>query len=289
MKLFRILMCLLLLVPTLVRADSYPAYQNIFLNDYAGVIPPEAQDRIKARLQQLKDRSGVEMTVITIPSRKDFAATGSIETFALGLFNYWGVGGKERNDGILVLVATADREMRVQLGAAYNQGYDVIAQDIIDRRIEPQFRAGRYADGIEAGMAEIIDRIASREPQAAPPPVSATSPEPASGGGSVVPWLFGAGMAVMIAMAAFGARLRDMVAGFKPCPQCGRRGLHIHRETVTAATATTTGIQNVTTSCPNCGWRNDHAVSLPVATRGPGDGGSFGGGKSSGGGATGRW
>lgn len=281
----RLLLCIILLVPVAAQAEPYPAYQNIFLNDYAQVIPPEGRERLIAAMRSLKDRTGVEMTVITIPTRKDYDPSPSIESFALGLFNYWGVGGKERNDGILMLVAPSDREMRIQLGSAYDQGYDVVAQDIVNRTIEPAFAAGRYGEGIEAGLAEIIDRIAMKEPKAAPVP--ATAPETA--GGSLVPWLVGGGMALMIGMAAFGRRLRDLSAVLKRCPQCGKRGLQVQRDTVMAATATATGLQRVQTECRNCGWRDSRSVTIPITARGGGSGGSFGGGKSSGGGATGRW
>lgn len=288
MRLIRILLALILLAPALspsqLRAEDYPGYENIFLNDYARVIPPESQDRLKAALKRLKDSAGVEMTVVTLPTRKDYSPSSSIEAFAQGLFNYWGVGGKERNDGVLVLVATSDREMRVELGSAYNQGYDVIAQDIVNRVFEPAFRNGQYAEGIEAGVTEIIEKIALKEPKAAP----TAAPVQAAKGNKIVPWLFGAAMALMIGLAAFGQRLKDFAATLKPCPDCGKRGLHIHRETVTAATATTAGLQTIQSNCQSCGWHDIRNITIPVVTRKSSDS-SFGGGKSSGGGATGRW
>jgi uncharacterized protein len=284
MRILCIAVLALIFVAGGASAEPYPKHTDIFVNDLADIIAPDAEGRIRDRMAALKAETGVEMTVLTIASRADYDATPSIEGFAMGVFNGWGVGGKDRNDGILILIAQADREMRIQLGAGYNQGYDVLAQDIVSRFIVPEFRDGRLSEGIETGVTEAEARIARPFAAKLPP-----QPLPAAGNG-IPGWPIGLGGVVLIGLLAFRRRIVDAAAGFRRCPQCGSRGLHRHSEVITAATTTVPGLRRDITTCPNCSYADRRDSSIPLG-RGPGgsSGNSFGGGKSSGGGATGRW
>jgi len=277
-------------------AAPYPDHTDLYVNDLAGVLGPKAVARLRADLQGLKAETGVEMTVLTIPSRTDYDLSPSIETFATGLFNRWGIGRTTYNDGILVLVAVGDHEMRIALGSGYDQGYDTLAQDIVNRWFLPAFRNGDYSGGIEDGVKEAIDRIARAHakglPAAALPPVAGKLFD------RIFPYIFGFLATAMVAMAVFGRAIGDWTYRFRACPVCGQRGLH--REHVvqngtmtnldpaqagTTAQAGTNGF--IITRCPHCNYSDRQPWRTTGRTGG--GGGSFGGGRSSGGGATGRW
>jgi uncharacterized protein len=149
-------------LPAAARADAYPGHADLYVNDYAGVIAPDAETGLRAELQRLREDTGVEMTVLTIPARRDYDALVSVETFATGLFNAWSIGRRDCNDGIRVLVVPDDREMRLELGSGCEEGYDAVARDIADLDFLPRFRKGQYSEGVEAGVAETIRRIARR-------------------------------------------------------------------------------------------------------------------------------
>src|SRR5690606_889190 len=141
------------LCPTNVAADPYPASVDLYVNDLAGLIEDGDETALRSDLSALFADTGVEMTVLTIGSRREYDPSPSLEAFATGLFNSWGVGHPERNNGILLLVVRDDREIRVELGAGYNQGYDVYAADIIGR-MTPAFRAGDFSGGIVRATGE---------------------------------------------------------------------------------------------------------------------------------------
>ncbi|MFM2355186.1 MAG: hypothetical protein RLZZ528_922 [Pseudomonadota bacterium] len=273
--------CAALLAGGGLLAEPFPDYRDLYINDYSDVLPPESEDRLRGYLDRLKTETGVEMTVLTIPTRRAFDATDSIEDFATGLFNAWGIGNAERNDGILVLVATEDREMRLELGAGYNQGYDVLAQDMVNRYFLPEFRNGNYAAGIEAGTVETIARIARRNAEG-------LEAEKVAGGGGIVTWLTFGLMGLIGGLIVFGRKIADLIAGMKPCPQCGQRHLSRTHETLQFGTETLGGMRRTTTTCRTCGYRDQRDTPI-TRSRSSSSGGSFGGGKSSGGGATGRW
>lgn len=281
-RFFRLTLALaLLLWPAVTAAEQYPDHVNVWVNDYAGIIDAEAEARITEALRTLKAETGVEATVLTIETRAAYDGASSLETFATGLFNHWGIGAAATNTGILILVARADREMRIELGKGYARGYDIIAGDVIDNVFLPAFREDRYSAGIEAGTRATIDEIAR------PGAAGNDPPERSSGGGIDWQfWLIPAGFMALIAGIKLGpkAALR-----MRRCPVCGRRMLHRRHETLTAATRSSSGQGESTIWCSNCDYRDTKVYTISRISSSSSSGGSFGGGRSSGGGASGRW
>ncbi|SFR50539.1 TPM domain-containing protein [Litoreibacter janthinus] len=177
----RFLMVLLVaLVPAVTAAQDklpYPQYYTILTNDFADILSPEAEARINAELQAAREKSGREMTVVTIRSREDYLPSTDIASFSKDLFNGWGIGNAERNDGILLLVAIEDREVRIALGAGYPARQDGIAARIIQSDIIPAFSEGRVADGILAGTRAALSRITHPDDQRAASPQDQTQPQ----------------------------------------------------------------------------------------------------------------
>src|SRR5215212_6183086 len=97
---------LTLLAAPATAQNGYPAWNGNAVQDLAGVIGPKMEDSIRTLLAPARSQ-GVDVRVVTISSmsRYDVGAT-TIEDFAQGLFNAWRVGDPEKNDGVLLLVAT---------------------------------------------------------------------------------------------------------------------------------------------------------------------------------------
>jgi uncharacterized protein len=280
----RLFAALFFLLPSLALAQSWPVYENTFINDYANAIDEDAETRIRRSLEVLRDETGVEATVLTIYTRWGFQTSGSIEEFATGLFNTWGIGNAQKNDGILILVVTEDREMRIELGSGYGTGYNREAGDIIETIFIPAFKVDDFTGGIEAGTDAVLTRIA--RPHAAGEP----APEPAGDalGFSLFSLVFGGIVATFIA-SIFGRRIKDRLTR---CPSCGRRGLDISREVTQAATRSAAGRGQRTVICPHCDFHETSGYTISrirTSSSSSSSGGSFGGGSSSGGGASGRW
>ncbi|HQU67539.1 MAG TPA: TPM domain-containing protein [Albidovulum sp.] len=290
MSRFTALLIGLLCLPVALNAEEYPAPSDPFVTDIADLLSQQAEIRIKSKLVALRDDTGIEATVVTIPTRADYKPPApSLEAFATGLFNTWGIGNPDRNDGILLLVIPEDKETRLELGAGYNQGYDVLAQDIVSRWLVPAFRDGDYSDGIEAGMDAVVDRIARRhsarlEPEALPD-------RPGKMWDNLGAWIFGAVFALVAGFAIFGRKISDLAVGLKRCTNCGSRTLSRTRTTLVHAGPGVPGTTRIVTSCITCGNRDEREERIGAGRRGASSGrdGGFGGGRSSGGGASGRW
>lgn len=267
-------------------AEPYPQSVDLHINDLAQVIDQETETTSRVALAALLSETGIEMTVVTIRSRDDYDPSASLETFAQGLFNDWGVGDTENNDGIMILVVTADRETRIQLGSAYDQAYDVIAQDIISADMLPEFREGRFSEGIENGVIEVIDRIALRLATTSP---NAIHPDAETGLFERLDgWLFGL---IFVGIAAYGLlrrRAGDALVRFRHCPGCGRRGLRRSHIRQPGPDGTMPGHVVTSVTCRHCDYRDDRERRVARQARAKTNR-DFGGGRSSGGGASGRW
>ncbi|MEO8530798.1 MAG: TPM domain-containing protein [Deltaproteobacteria bacterium] len=139
-----------------LRAETYPEHPDLYVNDFANVLSVTDETLIREQLKIVYDQQLVEVTVLTLRSMKDYGFNGEIEPYATRLFNAWGVGDATRNDGILMLVAVQDRQMRIELGAGYGVRDDAKMQGIIDRLMLPEFRKNRYDAGIKAGVGGVI-------------------------------------------------------------------------------------------------------------------------------------
>ena len=291
------LVCLfVLLMPVSLAAASFPAHGNLYVNDYAGLLDADTRARLVARLETLRADSGVEMTILTLNGWQGLADPGQgFADFATALFNDWGVGASNRNDGILVLVAPDSRDMRIVLGDGYDRGFSDRAAALIADDFLPAFAKGDYPTGIEAGAGAVIDQIALPHSVGQPPPARHVPLIE-----RLFPWIFGAVAALIVGMGIFGRLVGDYSFRFRRCPECGQVGMHRAHVTgqarpdgtvdVAAAAPLPGQTGMIVTRCLHCSYHDERPwVSPGRSGSSSSGGGSFGGGHSSGGGASGKW
>ena len=142
----------------------YPDALAGYVSDHAELLSEEREEEIEGWLWQLEEETGVEIAVVTIFSIQRYPGTAnaSIETFATGLFDQYGVGNLPENNGILLLVAVADRKARIELGAGYGRSRDADATRIMQDVIVPEFKRGQYEEGITEGVESVMLQFAGR-------------------------------------------------------------------------------------------------------------------------------
>lgn len=261
---------------TSALAQSYPDYNSTTVNDYAGLLDDASEARLITQLEELKKDTGVEMTVLTLSRQDMFEPDQTLEAFATGLFNEWGIGNKTSNDGVLVMVLRTDRAMRIELGGAFGRDWDRTTARVIDRSFLPAFKEDRYQDGIEAGVTDTIDTIVT--------PFLAGEDAPTGSGTNNWVWAI-----VVAVFGGIGALVfKDKFVKMKKCPECGQRHLDRTRHVKTKATKMTAGDGDMITTCSNCTYRDvvPNTISRISTSK---SSSSFGGGSSSSGGASGKW
>ena len=168
-RLVRGLLLALALATTALAVDPPIPPPQGFVTDLAGVIPPDSRQRMEQTIRALKEKTGSEIAVLTVPTTEpldDF-------TYAMRVADAWKVGRKGEDTGVLILLATQDRKLRILTGYGI-EGIlpDGLVGQIQDRDIVPAFRAGRLAEGLERGVAAIAQRIIDGR-QGIPPPADA--------------------------------------------------------------------------------------------------------------------
>ncbi|MGN6164660.1 MAG: TPM domain-containing protein [Flavisolibacter sp.] len=132
------------------------------VNDFANVLTPEQKDALESKLVAYDDSTSNQVVVVTVQSIGDYA----IDDVALGILRDWGVGNKEKNNGIVILAAVQDRKVWIATGYGMEGVIpDITAQSIIDNDVLPNFRQQNYYRGFDAA-ANSIFKAAAGEYQA---------------------------------------------------------------------------------------------------------------------------
>jgi len=127
------------------------------VNDIANVLTIEQVDALERKLVAYDDSTSNQVVVVTTQSLGDYA----IDEVALGILRKWGVGTKEKDNGIVILAAIADRKMWIATGYGLEGAIpDITAQSIIDHDILPNFRGGNYYRGFDDATTSIIKAAA---------------------------------------------------------------------------------------------------------------------------------
>lgn len=138
-------------------AAALPQPQG-WVSDLAGIFTSPQANYLDSLISWHEKQTSVEIALVTI--RLDSAEVPSQDEFAdiaLALLRKWGVGKKEKNNGILILLSTNRRYVRVEVGEGLAMELtDNEAKQIIDTIMIPAFREGAYFEGIEKGLSAIF-------------------------------------------------------------------------------------------------------------------------------------
>ncbi len=143
-----------------VGDENYPKPENKYINDYANILTELDENNLIKKLKAVDINNKVEITILTINSISEYTAEYvTIESFATNLFNHWGIGDKDKNSGVLILVSLKERQCRIELGSGYTNIYDVKMKRIIDNEMIPYFKNGSYSNGIYNGVNAVINEV----------------------------------------------------------------------------------------------------------------------------------
>lgn len=123
-----------------------------YLNDFAGILTKSQIEEIEKILVDIEKETTNEICVVTINSLEG----KSIEEYANEIFNSWEIGKKEKDNGVLILVALKERQMRIEVGYGLERYLpDGVSGRIIREIVAPNFKNGDYYNGIKGAILEI--------------------------------------------------------------------------------------------------------------------------------------
>ncbi|HSA07690.1 MAG TPA: TPM domain-containing protein [Candidatus Gastranaerophilales bacterium] len=128
-----------------------------YVNDFANVIADTEEAKLNSIILELKQKTQAEVVVVTLGSLEGYP----VEDVSLEIGRQWKVGQKGKDNGVIILVAPNDREMRIETGYGVEGAIpDAKAGRIRDEYMIPNFKTGNYGMGILLGAAAIVDAIA---------------------------------------------------------------------------------------------------------------------------------
>ncbi|MBN2297641.1 MAG: TPM domain-containing protein [Deltaproteobacteria bacterium] len=149
--------CLFLFHAHMALAENMPAS---YVVDEAGIIDNTIEQRLAGHLQELEQKTGSQMIVLTVPTTGDIP----IEMFALDKAETWKLGQEGKDNGLLMVIAANDRRYRIEVGYGLESILpDSLAGTIARNYLVPRFKAGDYSTGIFETAVVIMDTIAKAQ------------------------------------------------------------------------------------------------------------------------------
>lgn len=126
------------------------------VNDYTRTLTADQKQALESKLVAFDDSTSTQIAVVVIPN----LSGRDVADFNIELGRAWGVGGKENNNGVVLLIAKNDRKLNISTGYGLEGVLpDLVAKQIIDQVIVPNFKGEDYYRGIEEGTDAIIQAV----------------------------------------------------------------------------------------------------------------------------------
>jgi len=169
--------------------------------DQAGLLSAASTAALTETLAAHERATGQQLVVVTLRSLEG----RSIEEYGYQLGRHWGIGRAEHDDGVLLIVAAAERQIRIEVGYGLEGTLtDALCWSIIQSHIVPKFRAGDFDGGIVAGAHAILGVLGGDASAAAP----ADAGQQDTSLGALLFWF----VVVFILINGLGGRRRGRVA-----------------------------------------------------------------------------
>jgi uncharacterized protein len=260
-----------------------------YVNDYAGILNSADVARLTAICEELQATNGTELAIVLVET----IGSQSIESYAQDLFETWGIGKDNADNGVLILMAVNDREWRVHTGYGV-EGLlpDSLAGRIMENEAVPEFRNGDFGQGL-INAATRIKSVLEGESYSY------------SGSFNFLGFLITIVLfAVAIVLIWLSVRIK--------CPRCGSKVNKTDDKEILDANYSHSGIRKRDYECTVCHHCFSRMLVIPMLVESKSSGGGkwgsgwssggssggwssggsfggFGGGSSGGGGASGGW
>lgn len=146
----------LFLMSFMVLGQNFPVKPKALVSDYTHTLSAGQVATLEDKLRLFEDSTSTQVAVVIVNSTDGY----DVKDYAVRLAEQWGVGQKNYNNGVVLLVALEDRAVTIQTGYGVEGALpDVLAYRIIENEIKPAFRKSDYFEGINNATDAIISAI----------------------------------------------------------------------------------------------------------------------------------
>jgi uncharacterized protein len=189
-----------------ITSLTFPALTGRVV-DEAGLLTASDRASLTASLADLEAKTTDQLVVVTLKSLQGT----TIEDYGYQLGRRWRIGQKDKDSGALLIVATAERKVRIEVGYGLEGTLtDAATKLIIENAILPAFKTGDFAGGIKSGTDQIIQLL--RGDAGSAPPAQMRTAAPASSSTNMPVWLV-----IVLGVGGVGLLIYCAVAGGAAC------------------------------------------------------------------------
>ncbi|MEG4944351.1 TPM domain-containing protein [Microcoleus sp. F4-D5] len=128
---------------------------NTWVTDKANILSDSTETQLNQMISDLEAKNGSEIAVVTVPDTKPSATP---KAFATELFNFWGIGKKGKNNGVLLLISSGERRVQIETGSGIQSILpDAKVVGIIQTEITPPFKQQDFDGGTLAGTKALVN------------------------------------------------------------------------------------------------------------------------------------
>jgi uncharacterized protein len=148
------------------KIENKPQFP-VAVNDFGNFLEPFQRDALEQKIRDYNDSTSSAIVIVTVPDLQGY----DIAEVSLKYLREWGIGTKEKDNGVLILVSKAERKARIETGSGMEGVLpDILAKQIIDDRMVPYFKENDYYRGFDNAVDAIIAAAAGEykaDPKAA--------------------------------------------------------------------------------------------------------------------------
>jgi uncharacterized protein len=139
--------------------DGIPIKTSFYVNDFSQTMLDTMQiNHLHRRLKAYEDSTSNQIVVICLPTfpKHKNGDTWDLEDLSLNIARTWGIGQKDKNNGVLLLIILEDKKDRIEVGYGLEGALpDIICKRILDKEIKPNFEEEEYYKGIDQAITAI--------------------------------------------------------------------------------------------------------------------------------------
>lgn len=147
-----------LLLGCLAFGQSIPDYQG-FVNDYKSLLSQPEKIQLERYLTNFAKQTSNEIVVVIM----DLPEGADLQNYTVDMARTWGVGGKEKNNGVVMAIYLNERQVDIEVGYGLEPVItDILAYNVIAQHLRPAFRENQYFRGINEGV-QVLAQAAKEE------------------------------------------------------------------------------------------------------------------------------
>jgi len=139
-----------------LKAEDFPPQSKNIVTDYTNTLSSGEKDALEQKLTAFNDSTSSQVAIVILGSVGNY----DIADYSVQLYNRWGIGQKEKNNGVLILVAKEDRKVWITTGYGMEGVFpDALAKRVVNNHLLPNFKEGNYYEGLDEAVNAIISIV----------------------------------------------------------------------------------------------------------------------------------